>query len=241
MATYYFWKKWKKKTFIEKKAIASVMKAINLIVNAIPKNKLAAIYIKGSFVRREMNKKSDVDIVPIVTENKYEGPIFDTNSPEIAPCIIVPLSLWELRNNKLFTKNNLPRAKPDRFVKKLPHYKLIYGKPLDITHFKVRDDEKALKNNIIGFQNSILPLYKKGKLGFSTLIKTVFWLTELEQEVKGKKIKHSFKDIASSIKDKEHIIHDAYRFRLHPTKDKKERARFVEKLKKHLAQFERAR
>ena len=63
---YDFWKKWKRKTTIEKKAIVSIKKSRSLILKSIPKNKIVAIYIKGSFVRREMNKKSDVDIVPIV-------------------------------------------------------------------------------------------------------------------------------------------------------------------------------
>ena len=80
MINYDFWKNWKNKTEIEKKAIISVKKARELTINAIPKNKLVAIYIKGSFARREMKKRSDVDMVPIVLEDEYQGKAFSVNS-----------------------------------------------------------------------------------------------------------------------------------------------------------------
>lgn len=236
---YEFWKDWKRKTLIEKHAIKSVILARTRIINSIPKNKLVAIYIKGSFVRREMKKGSDVDIVPIVTENKYEKKVFEVNTLEIHPSIVVPLSLWELENNKLYTKNNKPRAKPDRFVKKLDEYKIIYGKPLDVTKFKVRTDKECLKDLIKAFRKSFIPLYYKKKMGFSTLIKEVFWLTDLEESVKSKNPPHSFRGLEKTIKNKNHIIHDALKFRLKRNKDQKVRDKFIKKLKKHLTNLDK--
>ncbi len=233
-----FWKDWKRKTSIEKKAIEAVKRARELIIRAIPKKKLVAIYIKGSFIRREMKRGSDVDIVPIVAENKYEKPIFELNKPEITPCVIVPLSLWELKNNKLFTKNNSPRARPDRFIKYLSHYKLIYGKALNTTNFKIRTDEESFKALIKAFKKSFIPLYEKGKLGFSGIIKETFWLTELEQRIKLIIPIFSFRGVSKSIRDKNHIVHDAWKLRLHKTKDKRKRKAFIIKLKKHLKRLE---
>lgn len=240
MINYEFWRNWKRKTKIEESAIKAIIKTKKAILNKIPKNKLVAIYIKGSFVRREMNNKSDVDIVPIVTENKYEKAIFSVNTDEIYPCTIaVPLSLWEFKHNKLYTKNNKPRAKPDLFIRKLENYKLIYGKPLDITGFKIRSDEECLKALMKTFRKSFIPLYKKGKFGFLMLVKELFWLVDLEQTNKGKKVEHSFKGIAKSVDDRKHIIHDALKFRLKPIKDKKIRERFIIKLEMYLDELER--
>jgi hypothetical protein len=118
---YNFWESWKNKTEIENKAIESVEKARDLVIKSIPKKALVAIYIKGSFARREMKIGSDVDMVPIVTENKFEGPVFGVNDSSIEPVCVVPLSLWELKNNKLCSESDHSpdlRAKPDRFLKK---------------------------------------------------------------------------------------------------------------------------
>ncbi len=237
MANYNFWKNWKNKSQIERKAIDSVKQARKTIIKSIPKEALIAIYIKGSFVRREMKEGSDVDIVPIVSENKYEKPVFEVNKPQIAPCVVVPLSLWELKNNKLFTKSNSPRARPDRFIKYLGYYKLIYGKSPNTVNFKIRKDEEGFKALIKTFQKSFIPLYKKKKIGFSIIIKETFWLTDLEQRVKRIIPIFSFKGIAKSVKDKKHIIHEAYRLRLKGS-DKRSKERFIERLKYHLKKLE---
>lgn len=183
-----------------------------------------------------MKKGSDVDIVPIVTENKYQGPVFGTNVPEVSPCMIIPLSLWEFKHNKLFTKSNYKpdlRAKPDRLLKKLDECKLIYGKRLDPKKYPIRTNKKALKDEIKVIKEGYIPFYEKGKLPFDPLLKEVFWLTELEQNILGNKVKHSFESIANSVKDKKHIIHEAIKFRkgIYGKKDEK---KFVQELKEYL-------
>src|SRR3990167_978310 len=134
MIKYDFWEDWKKITPFEEKAIRAVVKARDEVVKALPKDKLVAIYIKGSFARREMKEGSDVDMVPIVTENEDESAVFDVNDSDISPVVVVPFSLWEFEHNKLSTKSSYRpdlRAEPDIFLKKLGAYKLIYGTPLD--------------------------------------------------------------------------------------------------------------
>ncbi len=239
MNKYDFWQDWKKKTKVEQKAIKSVKKARDLVINAIPKNKLVAIYIKGSFTRREMKKGSDVDMVPIVAENKYEGKVFAVNGPEVNPVMVVPLSLWEFKHNKLFTKSRFSyelRAKPDRLLKKLDECKLVYGKPLDPKKFPIRSDKKALKDEIKTIKKGYIPYYENGKIDFAPLLKEVFWLVELEQNVKGKKVIHSFKGISKSVKDKKQVVHDAYVLREKHSKTKEKI--FISKLKRYLAELE---
>lgn len=237
---YDFWKSWKNKTEIEKKAIKSVEKARDLVIASIPKNKLIAIYLKGSFVRREMKKHSDVDMVPIVAENRYQGAVFGVNNQEIEPVTVVPLSLWEFQHNRLWTKSNRKpdlRAKPDRLLKKIKECKLIYGKPLNPKNYPVRSDKTELKDEIKIIKEGYVPLYRKGEIGFNSLLKEVFWLVELEQRVFGKKVKHSFEGITKSVADANHIIHDAFELRKKSAKNKEKK--FILKLKKHLEELEK--
>ncbi|MBI2148195.1 hypothetical protein HYU23_00795 [Candidatus Woesearchaeota archaeon] len=239
MAKYDFWENWKNKTKIEEEAIERVKLARDLVIKAIPKKALVAIYIKGSFVRREMKEGSDVDMVPIVTENEYEGAVFGVNDKKIDPVCVVPLSLWELKNNELFTKSDSQpdlRAKPDRFLNKLNECKLIYGKPLNISEFPVRQDVEALKEQIERMKLWI-NAYEAGKFSFS--IKEVFWLVELEQKVKGLNVEHSYQGIMKAVKDKKHIIYDAFKFRTGEYKTESEKKAFIAKLKKYLSDLEK--
>src|SRR3989344_7004305 len=92
---------------------------------------------------------------------------------------------------------------------------------------------------VFAFKNIFLPGYKEKKFGFSEVVKQVFWLVENEQIWKGKHPPYHWKKMARSIKDKQHIIHDALRLRLRPTKDKVERAKFIRKLNAYIAELEK--
>ena len=238
MENHDFWRDWKNKTQIEEKAIVAVEKARAFVINAVPKSALVAIYIKGSFPRREMKKSSDVDIVPIVTENKYEGKVFGVNSREIEPAIVVPLSYWELEHNELYSKNDSApdlRAKPDRFLKKLRECKLIYGVPLDASKFVIREDKSALEEEIKRVRDGYIPAFESGRIDFSPFLKEVFWLVELEQNVKGNKVEHSFEGILKSVNDKTHIVYDAFKFRTGEYKTDSQKKDFIMKLKRYLS------
>jgi len=237
MIKYNFWEGWKKITVFEKKTITAVIKARDKVINAVPNNKLVAIYIKGSFARREMRKDSDVDMVPIVAENKNEPAVFAVNGPDIEPVMVVPLSLWEFKHNKLHTKGSYTpdlRAEPDLFLKKLCEYKLIYRTPLEPTQYPIREDEQIIKDEIKKIRRGYIPAYNEGKTTFSSMLKEVFWLVEFVQKAKGKEIVHSFKGIAQSVKDKKHIIHKAHQLLMSSRRTKEEEAQFINVLKKYL-------
>jgi hypothetical protein len=221
----------------EKKAINAVEEARDRVIGSIQKDKLFAIYIKGSFARREMKEGSDVDMVPIVTENKYEGAVFGVNSPQINPVVVVPLSLWEFKHNKLWTKSSIKpdlRARPDRFLKKLKDCKLIYGRSLNPKDYPIRSDREALIDEIKLIQSGYIPAYKNGKITFDPLLKEVFWLVELEQSVAGNKVKHSFEGIAKSVGDMNHIVHEAINLRKIKDRSKAQERSFIVKLEEHL-------
>ena len=232
-----FWKDWKKVTKLEKEAINSLKKAKKVILENIPKDEIIAIYVYGSFARREMNKKSDVDTRTIVSSNKALAKLESIRkkyNENFKPRIeFSRYSLWELKTGKLSKKGKKDRPNTSRFLKNLESCKLIYGKPLDVKEFKVRSDEKDFVNLIKTFNTLFLPWYKTKKIGFQVLIKQVFWLTQLELKIKGKKPKHSFKDIAR-LTPKGHIVRETFKLRKTKTKDEKVRERFVKRLKQHI-------
>src|SRR3989344_5874951 len=202
-----FWKNWRKITKLEETAIESIKKARRILLQSVPKDRIMAIYVKGSFVRREMTKKSDVDIVPIVKGLETKKAIQKLDNEKgtfYRPSELLPKTVQELR-------------KPNHFIDRLNSYKLIYGKSLKTSEFPFRNE--------------------KGTFGFRELVKQVFWLTDLEEQINGNKTAVSWKELANSIRDKNHIIHDALKFRLHPTKDKIKRGIFIVKLRKHLELF----
>lgn len=242
---YEFWRKWKRKNKLEEAAIESLKVGKNIILKNIPKKEIIAIYIKGSFIRRELNEKSDVDFVTILKtgkyvrvlrelENKYKGKVY----PEIQ--IRPAYSINELKNGKIRRKTH--STPPYRFVKHLKHYKIIYGKALSREGLFIRTNEKDITGLIKNLLNKYILEFEKKEngdkikenIGLSGIIKQVFWITELELSIKGINHKHSFKEINNSIKDRGHIIHEAYKLRIHPTKDKKIRKEFITKLKRHL-------
>ena len=74
---------------------------------------------------------------------------------------------------------------------------------------------------------------------FDVISKQVFWLVEYEQRWIGKNPPHNWRKLAKSIKDENHIIHDTLRYRLKLTKDKKERAKFIRKLRRYVSEMEK--
>src|SRR3989344_1048356 len=222
MTNYEFWKNWKRKTKLEKAAIKSVKAAQGLILKNIPKKQIVSIYAKGSFVRREMNKNSDVDTVTIVKESKLlkklmklEEEYRNKYKPQIQ---FSGYSLWELKHNKRVASGKKLKANPSRAIQHLDNYRLFYGKKLKKENFYQDSPETHLRRIIFVFRNIFIPGYKEKKFGFSEIAKQVFWLVENEQTYLGKNPPHSWKKLAKTIKDKNHIIHDTLKYRLKPTK-----------------------
>lgn len=242
MVSYDFWEVWEKRTEAEEIAIDSVKRARELVVASVPADALVAIYIKGSFARRELNEGSDVDMVPIVAEDKYEEAIFGVNCPEIYPVCVVPLSLLEFRNNKLSTRADYTpdlRAEPDLFLLRLEDYKLIHGIPLNVKEYPVRSTEQIVRDEIRKLREGYIKAYQEGFIGFQPLVKEVFWLVEWEQSLWGRAVDHSFAGIIATIDDKNHIVYDALEFRKNPEGNKTEEMRFISKLESYLDELEK--
>lgn len=232
-----FWKNYKNKTLIEKRAIASINRAMDFLFGNIPKNKIVSVYIKGTFVTREMNEKSDVDIVPILKDNftlKKLQAVRNENKDFLKPAELLPISLTELKQNRNAKYRGPLKGKPDTFLRDLEHHKLVYGRKLNKSDYPMRKPEEMFQHEIKTLKNQTIPLHKKREYGFAQLIKQVFWLSFHEQEILGKNPPRTWKGLNDFIKDKKHIIHKGYYFRLHPTKNKRKRTNFVSSLEKYL-------
>lgn len=232
-----FYESWENKTSLELVAIEALEKAIRFLLENVSKEKIAAVYIKGSFVNREMNEKSDVDIVPIAKDNETLEKILKLDKEKgefYRPAEFLPFSLWELENNERYAKYETMKGKPDLFLAGLEHHKLIYGEPLNISEFPIRSNKKRFDALRDAMEKIFIPGYREKKVGIGNLAKFTLWLTYLEQKLKGKKIGHSSKEIAAAVEDKNHIVHQALELKLKPTKDEITREVFVQKLIKQL-------
>jgi len=239
-----FWEDWKRKTKIEEEAIKSLIKGKQIIMKNIPKEEIIAIYAKGSFIRRDMNKNSDVDLVTILKTKKYlkklrilSKRIRDKYSPKIQ--FGSGYTLWELKTGNKITIKGSDKPNPSRINKHFSHYELLYGDDVNKLKLHQKDDKTLLNGLIKTFHNLFLPNYRKKKMWFSEIVKQVFWLVEFEQRALGKNVPHSWKLLTKSIKNKNHIIHDTLKYRLNPTKDKKLRSQYIKKLKKYLKDLDK--
>lgn len=232
-----FYDTWKDRTSLEKQGIEALEKAVKILFENIPPEKIVAIYVKGSFVNREMNEKSDVDMVPIAIDNETLLKIVKLEKEkggEYRPAEFLPFSIWELEHNERHAKYETLKGRPDLFLADLEHHKLIYGTPLDVSKFPMRSDQERLNALRSAVQNIFIPGYREGKVGIGNLAKFTLWLTYLEQKLKGIKSGHGSRAIADSVSEREHIVHRALELRLNPNKDEEVREAFVQDLTKHL-------
>ncbi len=233
---YDFWDIWTDITPIEKKAIEVTIRARDKVISSVPKEELIAIYVKGSFVRREMNEGSDVDMVPIVLHTSFEGRAFGVNDNDIDPVMVVPLSIEEFESNELATKSDLSidlRAKPDRFLRMLDESRIIFGQKIEPGNYPIRSDAEAYKDEIEIILNGYVPQFLEGKIDFSPLLKEFFWMTEMELASKGVSVPHTFLGIAEA-SPASHLIHEALRLRESGKLDRESGVRFVQKLQEFL-------
>ncbi|MCK4670228.1 MAG: hypothetical protein KAT43_03415 [Nanoarchaeota archaeon] len=237
-----FWKDWKRKTKLEEQAIKTLKAGKRIVLKNIPKKELISIYIKGSLPRRELKKTSDVDILCVLKTKKYLKKLRDLekeyHKKYPMKLEIRGYSLWQLKTGKRIAYSS--QTPPSRFARHVLYFKLIYGKDLTKSKFFITEPLKELKGMIGIFRSKFLPDFRRKIIGFSDIVKQTFWLTENEERAKGNDPPHSWKKLARSIKDKNHIIHLALKYRKKkPTKDKKLKAAFIRKLEKHLDNLEK--
>lgn len=204
-----FWNKWKL-TALEKKAIISIKKAIKILFKEIPSDKIYAIYIKGSFVRRELIPKSDVDIVPITYTSKDAKKITklqELKGNTFAPAELLPHSLEEFETGKKISG----MTRPDVLLRELHTYKKIYGKNIDVSLYAMRSDEEFFKDFLNAFHKKFIPMYKQKKMSFWNLSKQMIHLAEKEERFLGREPPCTWKSFAR----RKAIVRKMYEYRTH--------------------------
>jgi len=233
---YEFWRDWKKKTKLEGEGIKSMKIAKKIILENIPRSEIIAIYAKGSFVRREMTKKSDVDTITVLRSARCMKK-FKLLSKKYRDAFKPTLQFGRYSIKELITGNRLKgssQTHPGRFVKHLKHYKIIYGVPLKAEDLFVREHKDDLFSLVDALRKVFIPQYRRKEIGFGSIIKQVFWVAENEERLADRNPPHHWGKLEKSIKLKSHPVHEAIKFRLKPTKDPVKRKRFIKKLKVYL-------
>ena len=234
----YFWISWKNKTKQEIKYIKALELALAWLKKQPFIKNIEAVYVKGSFVERELGKKSDIDVVPIMKNKESLNlvrEIRDKNKEWLKPVEILPIAIQELRTNERFKKPlpGNPQGKPDHFTVLLPYHKLVYGNPIKTKGWKVRSEEEIYNSLKKVIREQFIPLYEKGEFGFSQLIKQVSHLVYWEERLKGKIFAPSWREIKKSNKDN-NLLQNTVFLCFHPTKNKKARSKYVGELKEYL-------
>ncbi|MFC1686200.1 nucleotidyltransferase domain-containing protein [Nanoarchaeota archaeon] len=237
-----FWKDWKKTNELEKGAIKAIKTAEKIILKTLPKKKIISIYVGGSFVRRDMNKWSDLDVWAITSDvkslktiKKLKKKYGEKHKPVIG---FTGYTITELRRGRKSKQLPVMRTAPSRFTKNINRFRCIYGEDLDTKGFPVREDKEDLGIMVKVFRSLFLPMYKEKKLGFDSIIKQVFWIGDLEFRIKKIAIPLSWRDMVK-LTGKNHVLREALRLRLSGTKDKKERLKFIVKIKRYLKEMEK--
>src|SRR5690349_3651646 len=116
---------------IKENAKHSVEAGLKVVLDAIPNEEIQAIYVKGSYVHGEMNAESDVDLVVILTSEKYFKKVGEL-SKEFGHSTQPPFSLGmytldELTTGKVSPLRTHGMTPISRFVKSIDSLPLLFG------------------------------------------------------------------------------------------------------------------
>lgn len=233
-----FMKEWGALTPLENRALQTLEQGMSIIFSHIPEKNIISIYLKGSFLRREMNKNSDVDVCVIVNNNKDLRILQELDSHykhSMNPSFeFTGYSMAELKTGKFSSYGKPTRPGTDRFVRLIPSLRLIYGTELDLKELYQRTDLEHLQGLITTFHNVFFPMLEQNKMGFQDLLKQCLWLFELEVAVRNNKFRFtSWRELTSHFEG-EHLIHKVLRLREINEKDKAIKQRFLVELKEYL-------
>jgi predicted nucleotidyltransferase len=228
---------WKNITTQEKIAFEIINEVKNKILLKLQEKNIIAIFVGGSFIRREMIDGSDIDIWTIVKKSVALQGLQELKS-ELKHKYSIPVgisgySLWELKTGKISLKGKKFKTPPPRFVKSMPNFAQVYGKPLLQKGLFMRSDIEDLHASLRAFKEIFIPKYRKGDFGFAHLIKQLFWIIESELKVKQIKTEYSWRAFAKVL-PKEHIIHELLILREGKTTDEKKKEEFIKKAERYV-------
>lgn len=238
MGKEYFWKDWKRISNLELKGISTIISVKKLILRNFPNKEIYSIYVKGSFVYRELNERSDIDFLVILRHSKYLLKVKELekrykNTFKL-PIHLGSNSLYELKKGRHSKFNKSPGGTTNRIAQQISSFEIVYGNKIKSEKLPKREDIEDLKSLINAYQKVVIPSYEEGKLDFGSIIKSTYWLVENEERVKGHSLTRSWNGLTRHIKDRKHIIHQAYKYRTSYPKLKRTKLKYVKRLKNYL-------
>jgi hypothetical protein len=167
-----------------------------------------SVYLKGSYLMKEMLPKSDIDLVVIFKENSRAA--FDKikGHEVVGPVSISGFSLEELRTGERYGLAQGPKT----FMHFVKHYKLIQGNSVLGKGFPIKTPKEVYEDHKGFLIQEFIPNLEK-KYSMTTLSKQVLWLSFNELTMQGKNPPYSYKKI-NDLLDLNHIGKRAYNIRL---------------------------
>lgn len=229
---------WNNLTSLEIEGIEVLKKGMKIIFEEIPLNDIICIYLKGSFLRREMTPKSDVDVVVIVKNKsslvKLNQLQNDLGNSEELNFGFSGYTINELRTGQLLKDVQSSRSGTPRFTRMIPTYQLLYGEKLNLKTLYQKTEIELFKSLLKAFENIFLPNYKENKIDFDMLLKQSLWLFELEVAVRNKNYKFINWENLTEYLNENHLINETLKLRNSEKRDKGTKESFVSKLKSYL-------
>ena len=223
-----FWSAWKNRSPLEEKFIAALESQYQEIEPLIPKEKIVAIYVGGSFVRREITSQSDIDVYVIVKEtSELEDMIARTiafnKQTRKVPITVHVYAFKELEDGKFnpgspYGWQSGRAAPPNYLLAQLPTFEVIYGQHLELIIPSIRDEE-ALKGQITLMRNILKQNWETGEVKRLRFIcKNVFYVVYYEGRIQSEeKLPFSRNVLLQKFENEnEHILNLCDRVRKEP-------------------------
>lgn len=203
---------------------------------------IVSLYVMGSFMTKDVEKTSDIDIIAIMKDDfdfRKEISINSLLNRKLKTKYQVSLGTMSIkefyrgrRKGSLTKHTGLPI-----FLNFLKHAKLIHGKRLAPDKFPVKPASLKMQMN---YHCNLILTYGKhfrkiDKIGvdwtFRDFIKTSFYIADLELQITRKtKPKPRYADIVNAFKAKKyHIIHETMRLRKKKFITSKEKQEWISK------------
>ena len=227
----------------------NLVKKIRKIVLETTNGNLISLYLIGSFLRNEMTKTSDIDVVGVMK------PDFD---------FMKEVEINKILNEKIHSKHRIDLGTMNYeeffggvqkgslmkhtylsvFINFLKNAKLIYGKKLNFDKFPIKPAsiEDELNYHIGIFRKYKNEFRKKDSLGpdfyFRDFIKTIFFIANLELlRNRGLKPKSYFNISKALKKEKNHIVHYSLKLRKKKIITKQEKQHWLEMAERYVKEL----
>ena len=177
-----FWNAWNL-TAQEELYVHALERALERILSL--GDRVIAVYVGGSFVRRELHERSDIDtwtIVRTAADAERVSSLKDDTKPRIS---YSAFTLDELRSGIRSDRAGV-KSSPKRFVADLGSKELVYGS-LDASALPSFNTDEDLAGRIQGWAK-VLDAYRAGSMAFSFVAKYLCWIAIARERAVGRGI-----------------------------------------------------